>query len=257
MAKISDLVAFAENEYLLDFINKELLPAIANASSPSVRDRLGFIFLERTTTTLRAICALNELNFGEEAIVLARTIFEFSIRLAYIYLATTDSEKDARAKAFIARGYEDRQQRQKQIIALKAEGKCLDLIKDLEAAAPVNFQVPTEEISEAFPNEQRMAKELKEPYECDWHFLYWSVSKMAHPTAINLLGSSEIDGDPWGDGGRALLTAFNYHYRLATIVCSRLSTPGNALNHHLELKARDSLALVKSITTADPSKPQE
>ena len=131
-----------------------------------------------------------------------------------------------------------------------------EVIADVEAAAPGQTPLHAEKDWEDFPNEKRMAKELGEPYECDWFFLYWSMSKIAHPTAMNLLATSQIDTNPSGDGERALLVGFTNHYRIAEIVCSALGTPGNALKEHLDLKAKGFLTLANAIPTNGKCKTQ-
>lgn len=250
MNLLVDLLTFLETEYRREYVEVRLISAAARLSNSNaqVQHQLAFLFLQKSTRLLGAICALSKLEFGEEAIVLARTLFEYSIRIAYIYSGDTESVVNERARAFAGKGLDDQTVMLRKLAELKAQGKCLDIIADLQSSATA--QAPpsgTNKDWENSPNEQTMAKELGEPYECDWHFIYWGMSKIAHPNIINLIEADQNVPDSFGDHGRALFVAFNHHYRIAQIVCSQLGTCGQTLKRELDVKANKFLTLAKAI----------
>ena len=61
---------------------------------------------------------------------------------------------------------------------------------------------------------------LGEPYECYYHFIYWSLSKLVHPST---LGNSSYHGvshpsDGFGETGRALQISFDCYWRIIFMV---------------------------------------
>jgi len=220
------LIDFVEQEYIDNFIQGCLIPAPTDNSMPLMAS-LSRNFLQSSTSALRAICVLGKLEFGDEPLILARTIFEYSVHLAYI-----NAGGDARAKAFVGKGYEEQKRRRSELSEFKNQGKCHEVVEAIDAAiSQENFPDVTKDW-EALPSLQNMAKELGEPYECDWYFIYWSLSKAAHPNDINT-----IPRNPADDAKRALLIGFNYHYRIAQKVCENLE-------HELNAKAQEFLRLV-------------
>lgn len=220
------LIEFVEQEYIDNFIRGRLIPASTGNSIPLMAS-LSQNFLQSSTSALSAICVLGKLEFGDEPLILARTIFEYSVHHAYIHAGG-----DVRAKAFVGKGYEEQKRRRSELSELKDQGKCHEMVEAIDAAiSQENFPDIKKDWGES-TGLQKMAKELGEPYECDWYFIYWSLSKAAHPNDINTIPSN-----PAEDAKRALLLGFNYHYRIAQKVCENLE-------HELNAKAQEFLRLV-------------
>lgn len=220
------LIEFVEKKYIGNFIRGCLIPASTGDSMPLMAN-LSRNFLQSSTSALSAICVLGKLEFGDEPLILARTIFEYSVHHAYIHAGG-----DARAKAFVDKGYEEQKRRRNELSELKNQGKCHGMVEAIYAAISQESFPDVKEDWEALPSLQNMAKELGEPYECDWYFIYWSLSKAAHPNDINT-----IPRNPADDAKRALLLGFNYHYRIAQKVCG-------SLEHELNAKVQEFLSLV-------------
>ena len=222
----SRLIEFVEQKYIGDFVRDRLIPA-ATDNPTQIMASLSRNFLQSSTNILSAICTLAKLEFGDEPLILARTIFEYSMHIAYIHAGG-----ESRARAFVVKGYEEQKRRRCELSKLKEQGKCLDWIKDMEAATWHEAENDLTKSVDQFPSFKNMAKDLGEPYECDWHFIYWSISKAVHPNDIN-----SIARNPSEDAKRALLLGFNYHYRIARIVCA-------SLEQELDAKVQEFLGLV-------------
>lgn len=105
-------------------------------------------------------------------------------------------------------------------------------LKPLMLPFPKKIFLMLKKTGKHFPVYRIWQKNWGEPYECDWYFIYWSLSKAAHPNDINTILRNPAD-----DAKRALLLGFDYHYRIAQKVCENLE-------HELNAKAQEFLRLV-------------
>jgi predicted small secreted protein len=242
------LTGAVENDYIRDFVRARLLPELQGNLQPTTEEKLASVFLGTATSTLEAICALTTRGFGQDAQVLARTLFERALYLAYIYRAPTPGEVTARAKSFVVKGLTDQKLWRDDVAKLKMQGKCLSLIAELEAAAPSdNEETDTRNVAQ-LPKIQKMAEALGEPYECDYHFLYRSISKSVHPTAIDLIASETFKGgDQFGELRRGIFAGITYHYFLAELACGAVGQQSGAIKQMLETCVKPLLARMQSL----------
>jgi Family of unknown function (DUF5677) len=165
---------------------------------------------------------LCELGFAEDALILGRTIFELSVYLKTIALPDSVEERQIRATSFIYdRDHRQRFERLKKWQTLKAQGKCLQFIAPIEAKNPDLQTVP--EPPENFvplKNFEKMAIELGESWECWYHFLYASLSKLVHPSGS---GSSYIRDPDDAEISEAMNISVIMHYYLTDAVLMLLN----------------------------------
>ncbi|MGA3308840.1 MAG: DUF5677 domain-containing protein [Xanthobacteraceae bacterium] len=129
--KLTKLTEAVEKDYICDFVRARLLPALQKNLRPTIEEKLASVFVAAATPTLEAICALIRRGFGQDAQVLARTLFERALYLAYIYRAPTPGEVTARAESFVIKGLTDQKLWRDDVAKLKMQGKCLSLIAEL------------------------------------------------------------------------------------------------------------------------------
>jgi hypothetical protein len=71
----ADQLAFIRNDYVAEFLTKEILPKVA--AVPKAGNAIAIVadfFVRKATESLNAICVLCQNSFGEDALVLGRTI---------------------------------------------------------------------------------------------------------------------------------------------------------------------------------------
>ena len=125
--KLIKLTGAVEKDYIRDFVNARLLPALQRNLTPTIEEGIALDFLATCTPNLEAICVLTRRGFGEAALVLARTLFEHALYLAYIYQPATATEVTARARSWVFKALTDQKQWRAEMAKLKAKGKCLSL----------------------------------------------------------------------------------------------------------------------------------
>ena len=93
-----------------------------------------------------------------------------------------------------------------------------------------------------------MAEALGEPFECDYHFLYKSMSKSAHPTAINLIASAAFKAeDQFGERCHGIFVGIKYHHLLAQLACGAVRQQADAMKQTLESCVSPLLARMQSL----------
>jgi Family of unknown function (DUF5677) len=223
--KFIKLTGAVEKDYIRDFVQARLLPALQKNLRPTIEEKLASVFVAAATPTLEAICALIKRGFGQDAQVLARTLFERALYLAYIYRAPTSGEITARAESFVVKGLTDQKLWRDDMAKLKKQGKCLSLIAELEAAAPTEIEETDTGKAAQLPKIRKMAEALGEPYECDYHFLYRSISKSVHPTAIDLIASEAFKAeDQFGELRRGIFAGIT---TIVSLLSLRAALSGN------------------------------
>lgn len=175
---------------------------------------------------------LCELGFAEDALILGRTIFELSVYLKTIALPDSVEERQINATSFIYdRDHRQRAARLKKWQTLKAQGKCLQFIAPIEAQNPdLQTAEPPPDNFIPLKNFERMATELGEPWECWYHFLYASLSQLAHPTGSGSLHIRDLEHDQ--EISEALSISVTTHYYLTDTVLTLL----NLENYRLGLE---------------------
>jgi Family of unknown function (DUF5677) len=213
----ADQLAFIRTEYISEFVAKELLPRADGI--PKAGNAVAIVaefFLRKATKSLDAICALCQNGFTEDALVLGRTIFEMCLHLGTIAQPDLPEQRQLRAESLIYDGERQRGEKRNELESLKRQRKCLDWINDIKAMEPVfqEMKQPTEFVR--LKSLKDMATDLGGEWECHYHFVYWSISKLAHPSA---LGSHSYmqDRDLGAETHRAIALAFPMHYHLATM----------------------------------------
>jgi Family of unknown function (DUF5677) len=240
MTPNSQKLSFIRDRYIDGVIGKEIFPTVT--SVPYADNPLAIVsdfFLRKATKTLDAMCVLCERGFAEDALVLGRTIFELAVHLRTIASPDSTEQRQHKAKCFIYDGERQRGEKLKEMAELKQQGKCLSWITELES------QNPTCE-STAIPNDFVPLKNFKTTargeWECWYYFLYWSVSKLAHPSG---LGSHTYvqDSDDEAEVSRAIAVALTMHYHLTDTVLTLLDL--EKLRPRLEECMKNVLAQIR------------
>jgi hypothetical protein len=222
MTSNSAKLSFIRDHYIDEVIGKKLFPQVT--SVPYTDNPLAVVsdhFFLKATKTLDALCVLCECGFAEDALILARTIFEQSVYLQTIALPDSVEQRQIRATSFIYdRDHRQRFERLKKWQTLKAQGKCLQFIAPIEATNPDLQTIPAPpENFVPLKNFERMAIELGESWECWYHFLYSSLSRLVHPTGS---GSSYIRDPDHAEISQALSISVIVHYYLTDAVLTLL-----------------------------------
>lgn len=236
----SDKLSFIRDTYINRHLREIILPAVI--SIPKTTNPLAVIgdyFLQKATRTLDAICLLCDGGFAQDAMVLGRTILELCIHMHTIALPNTIEEKRQRAESVIYDAERQRGEKFKELMTLKQQGKCLLWLSGFDAYN-IPFQPPIMP-REFVPlkNLKTMARDLGGEIECWYNFIYWSVSKLAHPSAI---GSHSYFGefDQDEEIARALI-AVTIHFYMTIAVLDVLEL--NELRPSLEKSMEEFVAL--------------
>jgi hypothetical protein len=100
---------------------------------------------------------------------------------------------------------------------LKKRGKCLSWITDIEAQNPIFETVPMPANFVSLKNLKDMAAEVGDEWEGWYHFLYWSVSKLTHPSGIGshtyLIAVNQVE-----ESSRALTVGLTMQFFLTSAV---------------------------------------
>lgn len=209
-----DLIKLIRNKYLDEFLSGKLIPRIGNDQEPVAT--VTEFFVRKGTKTLHAICTLASSGFGEDAQILARTLFELSVTLAYIVQPASDVEKQKRARDYIFDGRRWQEKMQQTLKELKRSGKCEDWITEIENARLLSRAVEIPNDFKQPPDLRTQAESLRDPYECDYWFLYWSLSKYVHPSDLSSLAYYDKDYST-EEIRRAVIVALSWHYRIAKV----------------------------------------
>lgn len=250
MKMIEELLRLIRDD-LIHFVENKIMPRL-EPKRDALKITADFI-LKKSTKTLKAVCDLCSKGYGEDAQVLGRTIFENALNLPFICNPDSKEMRDCLASLFILHEPKERQNMQEQIEWFKREGKCIKWIGDLEKEESSldkqeldneeSLRKKTLELRDNYisnfeeylsnmnkrPNRKNswnlitikdMSEIVGEPYECDYRFIYWSLSKLVHPSA---LGSPSYYGvsypsDEFGETGRALEISFVYYQRIVFMV---------------------------------------
>lgn len=198
-----------------------VLPELYSSANPGAICQVSLFFLEKTTRHLEANCPLCRHEFGEDAQILGRTMLEHCLYLEHIAAGADTEQKRIRAESFLHYGDRQRVKRLKVLEELKAAGKCQTWIEDILASDPVQEVRPEPPGFQQLPNLKAIATRLGGEWECKYHLIYWSVSKLVHP---GVLGSHTYaaDPDPEVEVNRALSLAFEMHARLTCTVLALL-----------------------------------
>lgn len=216
MARVDAQLELIRDVYIDRHIGKEILPAVS--AVPKEENPLAIVshyFLLKGTKTLDAICILCQANFGEDALVLARTLLELGLHLQTIAAPEDVEIRRQRATSFIYDGDRQRGEKMKELAALKEQGKCLSWVADLQASgATFESVAPAPTSFTRLKSLKDMATELGDEWECYYHIVYWSISKLAHPSGIGSHTYFPSDQPDEDDVSRALSLAVTMHYSM-------------------------------------------
>jgi hypothetical protein len=216
-----------------------VLPAVAQSHGRPWVEQLSEYFLRKSTRHLEAICALVEAGCGEDGLIVGRALLEHSLYLAWVAAGTTPYEQDQRAEHFFYDGDRQRLEKRKELERLKSEGKCLAWVNELlegETQAPVMSKPAT---FNSMPSLKRIAEELGGEYESYFHFVYWSVSKLAHPSGMG--SHTYYTDDAAAECWRALALGFPQHALMTVSTLAMLRQ--TALSAEVEQMARRFMAI--------------
>jgi Family of unknown function (DUF5677) len=225
MARVNAQLALIRDVYIDRHIGNEILPVVS--AVPKEDNPLAIVshyFVLKATKTLDAICVLCETKFGEDALVLARTLLELGLHLQTIAAPEDEVVRRQRATSFIYDGDRQRDEKMRDLAALKAQGKCMSWIADLEASG-ASFQ-PVAPMPPDFARPRKlkqMATELGGEWECYYHIVYWSISKLAHPSGLGshtYFSSGSADEE---DVSRAISLGVTMHYLMTVAALNLLS----------------------------------
>jgi Family of unknown function (DUF5677) len=221
MASISTKLSIIRDHYIRRVIVSEILPRVTSIpdtnNAPAIVSKF---FLRKATKTLDALCHLCEAGFAEDALVLGRTIYELGVHLRTITAPVTPEQRRHSAECFI---YDSERQREKKLIEmkrLKQEGRCLPWINDFEAQCPSPVQpVPMPQNFKRPGKLKDIATGLGGEWECWYHFIYWSLSQLVHPSGLGSHTYLQYF-DQEAEASRAIVAAVNMHYFLtANVLC--------------------------------------
>jgi hypothetical protein len=215
-------LTFIRDVYMNQHVGTKILPAaslIPTTDNPLAV--VSYFFLYKSTKTLDAIRVLGETEHAEDALVLARTVFELAMYLHWIASPDTVEKRRQRAESFIYDGDRQRVVKLKELEALKQQGKCLSWINDIEALNPVFETIAMPANFAPLKNLKDMATELGGEWEGWYHFVYWSTSKLVHPSG---LGSHSYlqEVDQGNEISRALTVGLTLHFFLTNAALSLL-----------------------------------
>lgn len=204
----------------VELLRQDYLPLAQTHGVPAVRDGAGGpwvkalsnFFLIKANQHLEAICALLNAGLGEDAQIIARTLFEHSLHLAYVAAPDDEAERERRAEHFAYDGDRQRGEKARELERLRVEGRVGPMMAEIMAEAvriePVRSAPPD---FLGVPNLKQIAISLGDPYEDQYHVIYWGLSKIAHPSALGAHGY--LDEEPEGDAlHEALAWAFPTHF---------------------------------------------
>lgn len=219
---VTPKLLFIRDHYINAVIDKEIFPVVTNI--PHTDNPIIIVcdfFLRKATKTLDAICMLCDAGFNEDALVLGRTMFELCVYLHTIASPDTIEQRRHKAECFIYDGDRQRVTKLNKLLELKKQDKCLSWIKKIEASNP-EFKMIAMPKDFVRPKKLKdMATELGGKWECWYHFLYWSLSNLTHPSG---LGSHTFiqTCDQEAESSTALSVAFIMHYLLTGCVLRML-----------------------------------
>jgi hypothetical protein len=225
-------------------IDKEIFPRVTDieqTNNPIAK--VSDFFLRKTTKTLDAMCVLCEAGFAEDALVLGRTIFELAVHLRTIASPDSVEQRRLKAECFIYDGDRQRVAKLNELAKLKEEGKCLSWITKIDAPNPTTIHIPQDFVRPK--NLKEMATDLGGEWACWYHFLYWSLSTLTHPSG---LGSHtyirDFDQEAYeAEISQAITLAWTMHYLLTDSVLSLLDL--EMLLSRLEESKEDVLAHIR------------
>ena len=220
-AKLSSI----RDHYLYGVIDKEIFLRVT--SIEQTNNPLAIVsdfFLRKATKTLDAMCMLCEAGFAEDALVLGRTIFELAVHLRTIASPDSVEQRRLKAECFIYDGDRQRVAKLNELAKLKHQGKCHSWITGIESKNRVFGTIPIPKNFVRPKKLKEMATELGGEWECWYHFLYWSLSNITHPSG---LGShtyiQDFDREAQeAEISRAITLALSMHYFLTDSVLSLL-----------------------------------
>lgn len=242
----SAMINFIQND-VISFVNRHILPVTSKPNNPL--QIVCEFTLEKCTKSIKAVCELCAKDYGEDALIIARSIYEHSLTLAYICKPDSSLDlakiisSDELARMYILHGLKDQLSKQKQISRLNQEGKCKDWeidiqdyrdkkqvtednkwvlksIEDLDKLLPKSNKF-IEALLKIKPNGKswnslslkNTAAIVGEPYDCDYHFIYWSVSQLVHSSTLSGLYYAERPDSP-DASSNAVLFGYNYYSKL-------------------------------------------
>lgn len=204
-------------------VRDRLLPAIAEGDDPTWVRRLCEYFLRKGTRHLEAICTLAEAGFGEDGLIVGRALLEHSLYLAWIAAGPTPEAQDERAHHFFYDGDRQRLEKRKELERLKAEGKAHDWVAPLLEAEMRNPVMEKPASFSTLPSLKRIADELGGDAETYFYLVYWSVSKLAHPSGMG--GHTYYEDDIATESWRALALGFPQHAVMTVKALTMLCLP--------------------------------
>jgi hypothetical protein len=234
------MIKFVRDEILV-FVELDVLPRTSKAHS-ALEISADFV-LRKTSRSLKAICDLCLANFGEDAQILGRTIFELSLTLAFItkpleMKELTEISSDDLARLYILHGNEEQIRMQQRIEGIQSQNKCKDwnfnlthensakgdyvrihkdllLLRDkLCNYLEKNNIKHSRERNWNYMTLEETAQFIGEPVECQYYYVYWVVSNLVHPST---LGSSSYYKETPGEVERGLILGFNCFWRVLTM----------------------------------------
>jgi hypothetical protein len=232
--KDDESVRLILNEYL-PFIGLKVTPALFGASYGPWLQAVVLFFTVKAERHLKAICVLCERGLGEDAQIIGRAIFEHRLHLAYITTPKRKAQREYRAKCFAYDGDRQRFTKAAEFRELRAQGKCVEWIDGLLVQEMEARKVRKPRGFKSLPSLKAMAEAVGGGLECDYHSLYWSLSKLAHPSGLG--SASYVMAEPDGDVlHEAVALAFPVHLLLTV---NALHVAGvNGLDAELEALGR-------------------
>jgi hypothetical protein len=211
-------LAFIRDVYVDQHVGTKILPKVSlvpTTNNPFAV--VSYYFLFKSLKTLDAICLLSETGHSEDALILGRTIFELALHIHWIAKPDTAEGRRVRAESFIYDGDRQRVAKLDELKTLKQQGRCLSWISEIEAQNPTFETIPIPSNFIPLRNLKDMATELGGEWEGWYHFIYWSISKLTHPSGI---GSHSYlqEVDQQQEVSRALTVGLTLHFFITSAV---------------------------------------
>ncbi len=213
LGRRKDTLIFVRDNYLRRFLKGKVIPTLKQPGDYTDVRGVVLHFVEKSTKHLGAAILLCSQSYPEDALIIGRAIMELCFYTQYIAVSTTSAERDQRASNFIYDAERQRGTRRAALKALHAQGKCVEWVDDMDSIGefvappdmPPGFVQP--------PTLKAIAEKLGGEWECQYNTLYWSVSKLAHPSALgahSYVGDADIESEI----GSSINLAFSMHARL-------------------------------------------
>lgn len=210
---LEDVLKFIQNDYLKSFVFVHAMPKITQRTPCDALEAASQFFLRKSTKSLSATVSLCRDEFGQDALIIARSMFEISLTFAYILRPASRADKVKVAEQYIYREKSEQETVKKRILELLRSGACKEWLQQMPdiISSCQSSEINNPRRRGNLASVSAMAKALGEPYLCEYVFIYWSISHLVHSNPLST--HSYYGAQETSDHVRALQLAFDLHFR--------------------------------------------